>query len=187
MNIIDFATVQGLHQERTKLLDKLAVLEAKGFDLTTHFNVHFHGTAQSPEIAEIAAQPLRAHYRRLLAETDAKLTGLGVRVDQHDRLAELRPENFVPPPGAPAATGILSTDHAGDSPEARGEDDPARQLQGHGPEDGLTCGCTVSGAGAVCGAFTPIPSKVAGRLATRVRSAKANSRIHGSLSLGPAT
>lgn len=117
MNIIDFATVQGLHQERTKLLDKLAVLEAKGFDLTTHFNVHFHGTAQSPEIAEIAAQPLRAHYRRLLAETDAKLTGLGVRVDQHDRLAELRPENFVPPPGAPAATGILSTEEAGDGPE----------------------------------------------------------------------
>lgn len=116
MNIVDFATVQNLHQERTKLLDKLMVLGAKGFELTSQFNVHFHGMPQPPEIAEIAAQALRAHYRRLLAETDAKLTGLGVRVESHDRLAELRPENFVAPPGASAPSGIISTDEAGEDP-----------------------------------------------------------------------
>lgn len=121
MNIVDFAAVQALHQERIGLLNKLGLLEAKGHALTSNFNVHFHGTAQPAEIAEIAAQALRAHYRRLLAEVDAKLTGLGVRLDGapggYDRLAELRPENLVPPAGAPAPTGIVSTEEAGDGPE----------------------------------------------------------------------
>lgn len=121
MNIVDFAAVQQLHQDRTRLLGKLGVLEAKGHALTSNFNVHFHGTAEPAGVAEVAAQALRAHFRRLLAETDAKLTGLGVRLDGapggYDRLAELRPENFVPPPGTPAATGVISTDEAGDGPE----------------------------------------------------------------------
>jgi len=102
MNLADYAKVQQLVEERAKVAGKLSVLNLSGHKLTSHFNVHFSGTAQPAEIAEIAAGALRTFFRDQLTSIDVQLTGLGVKVDAPaatpDPLASLRPERLLAQP-----------------------------------------------------------------------------------------
>ncbi len=103
MNLTDYAKVEQLVQERAKVAGKLSILNLSGHQLTSHFNVHFSGTAQPAEVAEIAAGALRAWYRDQLTSIDVQLTGLGVKVEPvstgaPDPLASLRPEVLMAQP-----------------------------------------------------------------------------------------